>query len=84
MRSAVWELVFFLLILKIPVAYVCCVVWYAVHAKPLPPAGAALVPAETKPGSEPWRPRGTRRLQPRGGGPSRRPSARRPARKAAR
>jgi len=42
----IWELVFMLVILKIPVVYLCWVVWWAVRAEPLPPEGAArLVPA---------------------------------------
>jgi hypothetical protein len=34
----VWEAIFMLLVLKIPIFYLCGVVWYAVHAEPLPPA----------------------------------------------
>jgi hypothetical protein len=33
----VWELVFLLLILKIPMFYLCGVIWYAVRAEPAPP-----------------------------------------------
>jgi hypothetical protein len=41
----IWELVFMLVILKIPVVYLCWVVWWAVKAEPEPPEGAArLVP----------------------------------------
>jgi hypothetical protein len=38
--DGMWELIFFLVILKIPVAYLCFVVWYAVRAKPEPGKGA--------------------------------------------
>ncbi|HEX5027926.1 MAG TPA: hypothetical protein VFV56_03850 [Gaiellaceae bacterium] len=38
MSVSVWEAIFMLLILKIPIFYLCGVVWYAVHAEPLPPA----------------------------------------------
>jgi hypothetical protein len=31
-----WELIWMLLILKIPVVYLCVVVWWAVRAKPAP------------------------------------------------
>jgi hypothetical protein len=34
----VWELIFMMLILKIPIAYLCCVVYWAVKAEPKPPA----------------------------------------------
>ena len=33
----VWEIVFMLLILKIPIVYLCVVVWWAIKAEPLPP-----------------------------------------------
>jgi hypothetical protein len=38
----VWEAIFFLLILKIPIVYLCCVVWWAVRAEPRPEEGAAV------------------------------------------
>jgi hypothetical protein len=38
----VLELVFLMVILKIPIAYLCYVVYYAIKAKPVPPAGAAV------------------------------------------
>jgi hypothetical protein len=38
----VLELVFLMVILKIPIAYLCYVVWYAIKAKPLPPEGAGV------------------------------------------
>ena len=64
----VWEAIFLLLILKIPIVYLCGVVYWAIKAEPVPPADAepALVAAglDPRPG---WTPRrGARRL-PRGG-----------------
>ena len=38
--SVIWELVFMLVILKIPVVYLCWVVWWAVRAEPEPLEGA--------------------------------------------
>ena len=32
--DTLWELVFLMVILKIPIAYLCYVVWYAVKAEP--------------------------------------------------
>ena len=45
-----WEIVFMLLILKIPIVYLCLVVWWAIKAEPLPPelAGIAVM-ADTPP-----------------------------------
>ncbi len=70
----VWEAVFLLLVLKIPIVYLCLVVWWAIKAEPLPEEGAALV-ARVEPTDPPmcdWRRR--RRLAPtRGRGPRRGP-----------
>ncbi|MGI9112616.1 MAG: hypothetical protein ACR2GT_10565 [Gaiellaceae bacterium] len=76
----VWELVFMLVILKIPVFYLCAVVWWAIKAEPRPLQGAgrlvALDPGPLEPGplaldrSCDWRRRGRgapRRPLPRGG-----------------
>jgi hypothetical protein len=70
-----WEVIFMLLILKIPLAYVCWVVWWAIKAEPE-------VGAEDEVLSywKPWqRPPGSR---PRRGGPHGAPphEAARPAR----
>jgi hypothetical protein len=40
----VWELIFMMLILKIPIVYLCLVVYWAVKAEPRPPE-PALLPA---------------------------------------
>jgi hypothetical protein len=45
-----WELIWMLVILKIPVIYVCLVVWWAVRAKPAPLEPAIrTVPGELDP-----------------------------------
>jgi len=61
----VWEFIFMMLILKIPIAYLCLVVWWAVRAEPNPPE-PALLPAEALPPEPrpPWRPRRSRRRRP--------------------
>ena len=70
-----WELIFMLLLLKIPLFYLCGVVWYAVRAEP----GLDEAPEEFTAVREPYRPgsgaRGGRRV-----GPPRRPTARRSSR----
>jgi hypothetical protein len=59
-----WELIWMLLILKIPVVYLCAVVWWAVRAKPAPlePALKAVsADVDPRPGwSFSRRPRGAR------------------------
>jgi len=42
-RQAAFELIFLLVILKIPVAYMCFVIWWAVRANPRPFDAASLV-----------------------------------------
>jgi hypothetical protein len=37
----IWELFFMLVVLKIPVVYLCAVVWWAIRAEPRPLDGAA-------------------------------------------
>lgn len=69
-----WELVFLGVILKIPIVYLCSVVWYAIKAKPHPAEGAGVTaklgPDAPLDGGR-WRLR-TRRLVPRPhGGPTR-------------
>ncbi|MDQ2910888.1 MAG: hypothetical protein M3R39_07740, partial [Actinomycetota bacterium] len=59
----VWEFVFMMVILKIPIVYLCLVVYWAVKAEPKPPEPAQLpaVPTDLEP-RPPWRrePRGPR------------------------
>jgi hypothetical protein len=38
--DSVWEIVFLMVILKIPICYLCFVIWYAVKAEPEPEDGA--------------------------------------------
>jgi hypothetical protein len=52
-RVAVWEAIFMLVILKLPVVYLCLVVWWAIKAEPRPLEGAAR-PAPLEPGPRPW------------------------------
>ena len=58
-----WEIVFMLLILKIPVVYLCVVVWWAIRAEPLPPEplGVPMVSDTPPQGGSPWHRRGDRR-----------------------
>ena len=69
----IWEIVFMLVILKIPVVYLCAVVWWAIRAEPRPLEGAARVaPLQPTPPCD-WRRRNLRALargpRPRGGRP---------------
>jgi hypothetical protein len=54
----VWEFVFMMVILKIPIVYLCLVVYWAVKAEPEPPEPARLLvdAADLEP-RPPWRPR---------------------------
>ena len=77
----VWEIVFMLLILKIPIVYLCVVVWYAISAEPTgtDPAEPVLVTDTPPSGGAPFRrsrrstARPPRRPSPtrRSGGPQR-------------
>ena len=63
----VWEFIFMMVILKIPIVYLCLVVYWAVKAEPEPPevvrSGVREEPPEPR---APWAPRG-RRPGPRRG-----------------
>ncbi|HZR92611.1 MAG TPA: hypothetical protein VFA44_09445 [Gaiellaceae bacterium] len=69
----VWELVFLLVILKIPVVYLCWVVWWALRSKPEPPEPleGALATSPLAPAPRPaWSLlRGPSRRRPRRPGP---------------
>ena len=72
----VWEFIFMMLILKIPIVYLCLVVYWAVKAEPDPPEHAVVrheLP-EPAPGPRPSpRAHGRRRPHPRPhGSPTRR------------
>ena len=50
--DTLWELVFLMVILKIPIAYLCYVVWYAIKAQPRGrggPAGVRVIPDSPPP-----------------------------------
>ena len=66
-----WELIFLMVIMKIPIVYLCWVVYWAIKAEPKPdepePAVVHVVPSPTRPR------RPSRRTPPRPhGGPTRR------------
>jgi len=66
----VWEVIFLLLILKIPMIYLCGVIWYAVKAEPAPPdpLEPALVRSPLDPDPRPgWRFLRRRPAKPRPG-----------------
>jgi hypothetical protein len=77
----VWELFFMLVVLKIPVVYLCAVVWWAIRAEPVDDgeldSARTLVPL-TPCGWEEWRRRrgarlaGRRPVRPVGGAAARR------------
>jgi hypothetical protein len=72
----VWELIFLMVIMKIPILYLCWVVWWAIKSEPRPEEGAALLartPSDS-PGPGPdWRRRRAPRPRPGRphGGPTR-------------
>jgi hypothetical protein len=53
----VWEFIFLMVILKIPILYLCAVVWWAVRAEPKPLEGAGLPSRRLDPEPKPWSPR---------------------------
>jgi hypothetical protein len=69
----VWELIFLMVIMKIPILYLCWVVWWAIKSEPRPEEGAALLaatpPESQGPGSGWRRPRRSRPrpVRPHGG-----------------
>jgi len=75
----VWEFVFMMFVLKIPILYLGLVVYWAVKAEPDPPEPALLSAALEH---EPWQPRPRRRRPGPHGSPNR--GAGRPRRTAAR
>jgi hypothetical protein len=58
-----WELIFMMLVLKIPILYLCWVVWWAIKAEPEGDAAGGTDGLEWKPWRHPSGPR------PRRGGP---------------
>src|SRR5262249_8506569 len=55
-RMVWWEIIFMLVVLKIPIVYLCAVVWWAIRAEPLPDDGAdgAFGDGSDRPGPRPW------------------------------
>ena len=72
--DSIWEIVFLMVILKIPIIYLCWVVWWAIKAEPRPEEGAsvtAVLGGNGGPGGMRRR-RTSRRLRPGPrGGPAR-------------
>jgi hypothetical protein len=66
-----WELIFMMLILKIPIVYLILVVYWAVNAEPKPPEPATrAVPVDPEPGPDtPWIARRRPPRRPSRGGP---------------
>jgi hypothetical protein len=62
----VWEFVFLMFVLKIPIVYLCLVVYWAVKAEPEPPEPARKLVLDEPEPRAPWTPRG-RRVGPRRG-----------------
>jgi hypothetical protein len=56
-----WELLFMLVILKIPVFYLCAIVWWAIRAEPRPLEGAVAIAAPDRVPPCDWRDRRGRR-----------------------
>jgi hypothetical protein len=75
----VWEAIFLLVILKIPIVYLCGVVWWAIKAEPTNEPPSEPVPVADTPSPEPPRydPRPSRR-RPAPGRTPRRPAGSRP------
>ena len=72
--DTLWELVFLMVILKIPIVYLCYVVWYAIKAEPRGRGGAAgvrVIPDSPPPTLDPLRRRSRRRPPRPHGGPTR-------------
>jgi hypothetical protein len=68
----VWELIWLMVIMKIPILYLCWVVYWAVKSEPRPEEPAALVAASDDSDPTPWSPR----PRPRRPGPHGRPARR--------
>ena len=64
--DSVWEIVFLMVILKIPIVYLCTVVYYAIKAEPKPDEGAAVTAKIGPDDSGPGRARRRSRVRPPG------------------
>jgi len=70
-RLIVWELIWLMVIMKIPILYLCWVVYWEIKSEPRPEESAALVKVSDENDPTPWRPR---HIRPRRPGPHGRPS----------
>lgn len=68
----VWEFIFLMVILKIPVIYLCLVVYWALRGERPPAEAARLVPAVDVDPRSPWTPRPHRDRRGPHGSPGRR------------
>jgi hypothetical protein len=70
----VWELIFLMVILKIPIVYLCWVVYWAIKQEPRPDEGDAVRAQVANGPIRPWSPRRTPPTRPPRphGGPARR------------
>jgi len=68
----VWELIWLMLIMKIPILYLCWVVYWAIKSEPRPDQPALLPAVTDESDPPPWRPR----PHPRRPGPHGRPGRR--------
>ena len=66
-----WELIWLMVIMKIPILYLCWVVYWAIKSEPRSEQSAALVPASDDSDPRTWQPRHGR---PRRAGPHGRPT----------
>lgn len=81
MSTGWWELIFLMVLMKLPIVYLAAVVWWAVRAEPRPEEGAAITVAagprapspERSYDPRPFRGRVPRQPRPHGG-PARRPA----------
>ena len=65
-----WELIWLMVIMKIPVVYLCWVVYWAIKSEPLPEQPAPMLAVDDGLDPSPWRPR----VRPRRPGPHGRPA----------
>jgi hypothetical protein len=68
----VWELIWLMVIMKIPILYLCWVVYWAIKAEPRPEQPVAVLLADDDGGPTPWNPD----RRPRRPGPHGRPARR--------
>jgi hypothetical protein len=67
----VWELIWLMVIMKIPILYLCWVVYWAIKSEPRPEQPVALLAVVDDSDPTPWR---SRRARPRKPGPHGRPA----------